>query len=65
MQHPVKIIDVPEMTIEKYADRVGVCRRVVEGWIEKGYLPTVKIGKRRLVNVVQRTVDIQRKEASK
>ena len=26
---------------------------VVEGWIKRGYLPTVKIGRHRMVNVAQ------------
>ncbi len=49
-------IPVPEMTIEQYAQQVGVTARTVEGWIAKGLLPTVKIGKRRLVNMAARTI---------
>lgn len=49
------MIESPEMTLEKYAEKVGVSKRTVDGWAERGYLPTVKIGKRRLVNVALRT----------
>lgn len=44
-------IATPEMTIAKYAESVGVSERTVRGWIDKGFLPTTKIGKRRMVNV--------------
>lgn len=37
-------------TITLFADSVGVTKRTVEGWIDRGFIPTVKIGKRRLVN---------------
>ncbi len=50
-------IVVPEMTIEQYADHVGVTPRTVQNWLDRGYIPTVKVGKRRLVNVFQRTVE--------
>jgi excisionase family DNA binding protein len=49
------VVPTPEMTIERYAELVGVSQRVIEAWIKRGYLPTVKIGKRRLVNVALRT----------
>ncbi|MGH1486892.1 MAG: helix-turn-helix domain-containing protein [Cellvibrionaceae bacterium] len=47
-------VTVPEMTIEHYAQHVGVTARTVEGWIAKGLIPTMKIGRRRLVNVAAR-----------
>jgi excisionase family DNA binding protein len=47
-------ITVPEMTVERYAQQVGVTTRTVEGWIAKGYIPTIKMGRRRLVNVAAR-----------
>lgn len=51
-------IVTPEMTKEKYAENSGVTVRTVDGWIDKGYLPAVRIGKRCMVNVAQRTVDL-------
>ena len=41
----------PVLTREKFAQQVGVSAGVVQGWIDKGYLPTFEIGKYRLVNV--------------
>ena len=35
---------------EAFAERIGVTKHTVIGWINKGYIPTVKIGRRRLVN---------------
>lgn len=40
----------PPMTIKKYAECQGVTVRSVTEQVNKGYLPTVKIGKRRLIN---------------
>ncbi len=48
------MIPVPEMTIEQYAQHVGVSVRTVEGWIAKDHLPSIKVGRRRLVNVLAR-----------
>lgn len=47
----VVIVLVPEMTTDKYAEHVGVSDRTVDGWVNKGLIPTVKIGRRRLVDV--------------
>lgn len=41
----------PMMTIQEFSKRVGVSAYVVEGWVRRGYIPTIKIGKRCLVNV--------------
>ncbi len=56
-------IEVPEMSLDKYAEQVGVSKRTVDGWAERGYLPTVKIGKRRLVNVALRTSECLEQES--
>ena len=54
---PIPImIGIPEMTIEQYAQQVGVSTRTVEGWVAKGLLPSIKVGKRRLVNMAARTI---------
>ncbi|MCB4809699.1 hypothetical protein LG204_00010 [Methylovorus menthalis] len=42
---------VPVMARRKFADLVGVTEDTVTGWINKGYLPVVEIGKYRLVNL--------------
>lgn len=42
---------VPVMSRRKFADLVGVTEDTVTGWINRGYLPVVEIGKYRLVNL--------------
>ncbi|MCB5206537.1 hypothetical protein [Methylovorus mays] len=42
---------VPVMSRSKFAQHVGVTEDTVTGWINKGYLPVVEIGKYRLVNL--------------
>ena len=42
---------IPVMHREKFAALVGVSVDVVNGWINRGYLPTYEVGKYRLVNL--------------
>ena len=44
---------MPEMTLAAYANHLGVTLFTVRAWVAKGYLPTIKRGKRRLVNLAQ------------
>ena len=48
------VLFVPEITIEKYAEMVGVTPDTVHGWIKRGYLPAYKLGKYKMVNLAQR-----------
>lgn len=41
----------PVMTKERFAELTGLEEGVIRGMIDKGHLPSVKIGKHRLVNV--------------
>jgi hypothetical protein len=41
----------PLITCQRYADLVGVDLEVVRGWVAKGYVPTIKVGKYSLVNL--------------
>ena len=51
-QLPLSVVPpVPVMAADRFAELVGVSVGVVQGWIDKGYLPTMKIGRYRLVNV--------------
>ncbi|MET0082681.1 MAG: helix-turn-helix domain-containing protein [Sedimenticola sp.] len=43
---------VPVMSKERFAKLSGLSEPTVRGMIEKGHIPAIKIGKRRLVNVV-------------
>ena len=65
MTEPQKNLDtiaipvfVPTLTIEKYAKSIGVTPDVVDGWVKRGYIPTVKIGRRRLINIAAMTRDL-------
>lgn len=51
------VIQVPEMTMDQYAKLSGLTPRTIDGMIQRGHLPTVKVGKRRMVNVALRTVE--------
>ena len=42
---------VPLMAVERFAELVGVTPDVVRGWVDRGYLPTQKIGRYRLINI--------------
>lgn len=42
---------VPVMNRELFAQQVGVSVDVVTGWINKGYIPCMEVGKYRLVNL--------------
>lgn len=42
----------PYLTVERFAASTGVAEDVVRGWIARGYLPTRKIGRYRLVDVL-------------
>lgn len=43
----------PVMTREKFAELSGLAEGVIQGMIEKGHLPSIKIGRYRLVNVAK------------
>ncbi|BBL72791.1 hypothetical protein [Methylogaea oryzae] len=43
---------VPIMSRERFAELTGLSIGVIDGWTERNYLPTVLIGKHRLVNLV-------------
>lgn len=50
-------VNVPVMTREQFASLSGLGEDVVRGMIEKGHLPSVKIGRHRMVNLVRLTMD--------
>ncbi|NLY16345.1 MAG: DNA-binding protein [Gammaproteobacteria bacterium] len=45
------LIAPPVMPWRDFADWIQISQDAVEMWIRRGYLPTVKIGRFRLVNV--------------
>lgn len=42
---------VPVMSRTLFAQLVGVTEDVVNGWINRGYIPVVEVGRYRLVNI--------------
>lgn len=40
----------PPMTIEQYARLQGLSEDTLNNQIKRGYVPTIKVGKRRLIN---------------
>lgn len=46
----VQVFISPPMDMQAYADASGLTKRTVTGMVDKGYLPTIKRGKRRLIN---------------
>lgn len=38
--------------IEQWAERNGVTADTARAWVKKGFLPSIKLGKRRMVNCV-------------
>lgn len=42
----------PLMEWREFADWVRIDPGVVQGWIHRAYIPTVKIGRHRLVNIL-------------
>lgn len=41
----------PIMTVSNFASLVGVTEGVVTGWVKRDYIPTIKVGRHRLVNI--------------
>ncbi|MBL1268134.1 DNA-binding protein [Halomonas sp. AOP13-D3-9] len=42
---------VPTMTIERFSQLSGLDEGVLQGHIRRGYLPTIKVGRYRMINV--------------
>ncbi|GAB3342342.1 MULTISPECIES: DNA-binding protein [Chromohalobacter] len=42
---------VPVMTIERFAQMSGLEEGVIQGHIRRGYLPTIKLGRYRVINL--------------
>lgn len=49
---------VPILTQQKFSESTGIEIGVIEGWIKRGYIDTVKIGKRRLINIAALTNEL-------
>jgi len=47
--------NVPIMHQKKFAESVGLSVGVIGGWVDNGYIPTLRIGKYRMINLLQLT----------
>lgn len=61
-QKHVILIATPVMTQERFAQLSGLTEGQVRGQIEKGHLPSLKLGRVRLVNVAALSQDALYKE---
>lgn len=50
-------IDVPVMSQEVFADKVGLSHDTIRGMVEKNHLPTKKVGRYRFINIASLTSD--------
>lgn len=48
---PAALMVTPVMTKERFAELVGVEVGVVRGMLDRGHLPSIKIGRHRLINL--------------
>ena len=54
----ISLTQHPTLTIEQYAMRTGLEIGVVRGHCDKGYLPTVKHGKYKMINMVALSLEL-------
>lgn len=57
------LIAPPVMAWRDFADWIQMSADTVEQWIKRGYLPTVKIGRYRMVNVALLTQQLLNEES--
>ncbi|MEF3074892.1 hypothetical protein V2P20_07630 [Methylobacter sp. Wu1] len=51
---------VPLMHPDKFAEQIGRTPGVIGGWIDAGYLPTVKVGRYQLINLALLTENLKK-----
>ncbi len=44
-------LSIPVISQELFSELTGFTPKTISGWIARGYIPTVKIGKRRAINL--------------
>ncbi|MEZ0231416.1 MAG: hypothetical protein ACAH12_01135 [Methylophilaceae bacterium] len=42
---------LPVISRQKFAEMIGMSEGIIEGWMNRGYIPTLLIGKHRLINL--------------
>ena len=61
-QKHIILLATPVMTQERYAQLTGLTEGQVRGQIEKGHLPSMKIGRLRMVNIAALSQEALNKE---
>lgn len=49
------VVISPIMSQERFSVLAGLTEDVVRNWIRNGHIPTVKVGRRRMINVAKLT----------
>lgn len=53
-------LTVPLMHPKKFAASIGLSLGVIGGWIDQGYLPTVKTGRYQMINLALLTENLKK-----
>ncbi len=53
----INFLPTPVMHQDRFAELVGVSVGTVNGWVDKGHIPSIVIGRHRLVNIALLTKD--------
>lgn len=59
-EKPANVLFSPMCTKERFSELTGLGVEVVRGMLERGHLPSVKVGKHRLINMVLLTDELQK-----
>ncbi|MDO9104764.1 MAG: hypothetical protein Q7U57_07360 [Methylovulum sp.] len=51
----VNYFHVPFMSQTRFAELTGYSKGIIEGWVNRGYIPTIKVGKHTAINLIALT----------
>lgn len=49
---PLMFCQIPIMSKSRFSELTGFSEGVIKGWVDRGYLPSVKVGKLTAINLV-------------
>jgi len=49
---------MPTCSLESFAVANGVTKEVVKGWVKNNYIPTLKLGRYRVINLAKLTLQL-------
>lgn len=50
-------VTVPVLSQQRFSELTGIAPGVLTGWVNRGYIPVIKLGKHTLINMVLLTQD--------